>query len=110
LKFSTGTRTEDWAYHLGGDIYASVSKQYPQLDLRRFFRVDNKKSTPLPTRKGITLRAYQLDKLISLESNLEAHYPPLKDYVPCFMRPDHDSESLYMKCIECCPALNEDSA
>jgi hypothetical protein len=103
-EFAAKKRVEKWSYHLGGDIYASINKDYLHLDLRRFFRVPNNAS-PLPTRKGITLRPYQVNKLLDLESAIEKHSPQLKTFIPCFMKADHDSETIFFECKECCPGL-----
>ena len=92
-----------WMYHLGGHIYATVSKGYSHLDVRKYYIPDDGGSV-LPGVKGVTLRIFQVKKLIEWCSVIEDLFPDIKEYVPCFDQPDHCSQENYFACTECCPS------
>lgn len=67
---------------VGGNIYITISKQYPSVDVRQFWK-HHSKNEVLPTRCGVPLRIPQYEAIKkSLEQLLEI-YPTLEDAQPC---------------------------
>ena len=93
---------DDVRYHLGGNVFASVSRDYPDcVDLRQWFvPQDTVKLTP--TRRGINLKYYEWKELKASRKGVEEEHPEVKQMVPCFLEDDHNGQTL-LDCPECTP-------
>ena len=87
--------------HLGGNVYLSVSKKFPFVDLRKFF-YPNDQITPYATRRGIALRAKEWSKLSKLIPHID-RILKMDSFIPCFLSDHHQNQMGALACSECNP-------
>jgi hypothetical protein len=92
----------DYYQHIGGRYYASVSKEYRCVNIRRYFMPPNA-TKEIPTRSGIALRLAEWDCLLLKIRELQERLPELKLAKPCYSNTDHANQEGYLACIECNP-------
>ncbi|KAJ8300698.1 hypothetical protein KUTeg_022217 [Tegillarca granosa] len=90
FKIELGGGDAQFASHLGGNVYISVSKDYPFVNIRQFWK-PKKCDDVKPTRKGDTSEV--LPDFIS----------EFKDRLPCWMGDDHLNQLGFIYCTECNP-------
>lgn len=78
--------------HIGGNVFVSISKQWPHVDVRQFW-LPKYSADVCPTRTGISLKFYQFYKL------KEASISVPDDVEVCFHQNLMDS----IQCQECNP-------
>jgi len=76
--------------HSGGNVYVSVSKQYLVINVRHFWKPKDSKIVQA-TRKGVTLKFDQFEKLKSAVEIMPDFIPELKHCLPCWMGSDHQN-------------------
>ena len=96
-------KTEDISLkqHLGGNVYLSVSKKFPFVDLRKFFYPKDQ-ITPYATRRGIALRAKEWSKLSKLIPHID-RILKMDSFIPCFLSDHHQNQMGALACSECNP-------
>ena len=92
-KEERGELTEETSLHLGGGQYASVKPGYRHIDLRQFWIPDESSGELRPTRKGVTLKRAEWDKLLAVISEINASIPELATVETCLERDDHQNQS-----------------
>ena len=93
----------DLKEHIGGNVYAQVSKNFPnRVDLRQYFLPDGMVE-PIPTKRGISLVYDEWEDMIACREDLQNICPQLKDLTPCFMNEDHQAQLGMLRCPECNP-------
>jgi len=92
----------DYKEHLGGNVYVSVSKQYPFVNIRHFWKPKDSDDVQ-PTRKGVVLKFEQFDNLKSAVQILPDFIPELRHCEPCWMGSDHQNQLGAIYCSECNP-------
>ena len=98
-------KSEDISFrrHLGGNVYLSVSKKFPFVDLRKFFYPkDQLQITPYATRRGIALRAKEWSKLSKLIPHID-RILKMDSFIPCFLSDHHQAQMGALTCSECNP-------
>ena len=90
--------------HLGGNVFATVSKDFPfRVDIRQFW-IPKGEVTPKATRKGVSLTFQEWKGVVESVKELEEDFPLLKEVVPCLLSEDHQNQEGMLKCAECTPA------
>jgi len=92
----------EYREHLGGNVYVSVSKQYPIVNIRHFWKPKDSDEIQ-PTRKGVTLKFEQYEKLKDVVQVMSDFIPELKHCLPCWMGSDHQNQLGANYCSECNP-------
>ena len=93
---------EDLQYHMGSNIFCTVKKDSPCVDIRQYWRPPNQKEL-VPTKKGLCLRPVEYRTLKSRVSELHKVIPELQTLVPCFLREDHMNQLGMLQCSNCNP-------
>lgn len=88
--------------HLGGGVYVTVTKGYPCVNIRKYFRPEGAKSE-VPTRFGIAIRLSEWSKVSENASKMAEHFPQIANAMPCDMQFSHMNMLDYMDCKECNP-------
>lgn len=89
--------------HLGGNVFVTVSKDFPfRVDIRQFY-IPPGESVPKPTRRGISLFVTEWRDLISCCRDLENKFPEMEEAQPCYMQDDHQNQEGMLRCAECNP-------
>ena len=113
LDVVEGKQTSTISVHLKGNIYVTIdpSMSVPLFDIRKFFRplVDengqNYGTPPLTaTKKGVSLRLTELQKLDTLLHLLPSLLPEFKDFIPCHAY--HITNEDRQNCQECTPPMH----
>ena len=92
----------EYSKHIGGRYYASITRKYKCVNLRRFFLPPNS-TKELPTLSGIALRMIEWDSLLDKIPLLQDAVPELKTARPCFYSEDHANQLGFNTCVECNP-------
>ncbi len=90
----------NFRFHLGGNVYVSVSNGYSCVDVRQFWIPPNEDELTA-TRKGIALKLFEWERFKSAAKAVDAFVPELISYDPCFLQLDHSTEE--GTCKECNP-------
>ena len=97
---------KDFKTHLGGNVYAeafpATERNRPSVDIRQWFLPENGNGLKA-TFRGVRLGLQQWDQLKAMEDKVTAHFPELKDFVPCYDRGDHYNQLGFLSCAECTP-------
>ena len=88
--------------HLGGRYYASISKDFRCVNIRRYFLPPNT-TKERPTRSGIALRLDEWDSLLLKIDQLHEQLPELKNAMPCYSSLDHSNQLGFVSCTQCNP-------
>ena len=96
----TSTPKIDDEFHIGGNVYVTVNTQYRTVDIRQFFMLNGKLQA---TRKGITLRMGEWNRLRNFMEKAEEYIPSLSQVTPCYLEDDHNNQMGMYACPECCP-------
>ena len=91
---------EDDEFHIGGNVYVTVNTLYRTVDIRQFFMLDGKLQA---TKKGITLRMGEWNKLRSFMEKAEEYIPSLSQVIPCYLENSHNNQIGMYECAECFP-------
>ena len=78
-------KNEASTWHLGANVYVTVRKDNPCVDIRLYWRPPNQKEA-VPTRRGLCLRPVEYDYLKEHIVEITTHLPELTSVVPCYMR------------------------
>lgn len=93
-------------YHLGGNVYASVTSPYVGVSIRKWFMAggdgDDKSKELLPGR-GIFLKHREWMTLCDADDLITEFIPRIKDTVRCGDRMDHMNQLGWINCVECNP-------
>lgn len=90
----------DYKQHVGGAYYVSISKDFPCVNIRRFFRPSNS-IEERPSRSGIALRLDKWPSLLTAITNLHKRIPQLKSARPCYL--EHENQLSFYVCAICNP-------
>ena len=94
---------KNWKSHLGGNVYASTSTEFPKrVDIRQWFIPDGY-SELVPTKRGINLNNREWNQLKEAAQDLQENVSELKELIPCFKQESHNSQLVMLQCKECSP-------
>lgn len=82
--------------HIGGNVYVSISNEWPMVDIRQFWLPPNGADVS-PTRKGVNLKFYQYEKLKDAKISVP------EDVEICYAQSDHQNQLGAINCLECNP-------
>jgi hypothetical protein len=85
-------------WHIGGDVFVSLSSDYLTFDVRHFWKPDD-----APTKKGVTLNRNKLDRLRDALPEIHESIPELKDTELCMFSESHQNQLGMLSCPECTP-------
>lgn len=92
----------DYASHIGGNVYATVKASGICVDIRQHWLPPNQTEVR-PTKKGITLRPSEYNKLKDVACVIGDFVPELSSVVPCPYSSDHMNQLVFLRCSECNP-------
>ena len=92
----------EYATRLRGNVYSTVKASGICVDLRQHW-LPPIQTDVVPTKKGITLRSGEYDKLKDVASVICDFVPELNSAVPCSYRSDHMNQLGFLSCPECNP-------
>ena len=93
---------EEYKSHLGRNIFASVTKNNVCVDIRQHWLPPNQAEV-VPTKRGITLRPEEYEKLKDVACVIGDFVPELSSVVPCPYTSDHMNQLGFLRCPECNP-------
>lgn len=93
---------EDLHYHMGSNIFCSVQKDNPCVNIRQYWKPPNT-DILVPTKKGLCLRPVEYKTLKNCVAEIEKVVPELESLVPCFLREDHMNQLGMLRCPTCNP-------
>ena len=96
------SENEDGKFHVGANVFLSVKKDNPCVDLRQYWKPPNTDDKG-PTKKGLCMRPWEYEVLKSLLSEIESLIPELENVVPCYIMDDHQNQLGMLKCRYCNP-------
>lgn len=91
-----------YSSHIGGNVYASVKADNVCVDIGQHWLPPNQTEV-VPSKKGITLRPAEYEKLKDVSSVIGDFLPDLNSIVPCPYQSDHMNQLGFLKCPECNP-------
>lgn len=89
-------------WHLGGGVYASITPDYPTVNIRHFWQPDDA-TEPVPTKRGIILNNFRFGKLQKAMEEIKDCVPEMNDVTPCMYSDDHMNQEGMLRCRECNP-------
>ena len=96
-------KNTDLKQHIGGNVYAQVSRNFPlRVDLRHWFLPEGH-SEVIPTKKGINMNYAEWKGVIANVKELESDIPLVAETIPCFLQEDHNAQLGVLRCPECSP-------
>ena len=93
---------QEYASHLGGNVYASVQANNVCVNIRQFWLPENQTEIA-PIKTGICLRPEEYCKLKDAAYRVGECVPELLSVVPCPYRSDHMNQLGFLSCPECNP-------
>ena len=81
-------------------MYASVKADNVCVDIGQHWLPPNQTEV-VPSKKGITLRPAEYEKLKDVSSVIGDFLPELNSIVPCPYQSDHMNQLGFLKCTEC---------
>ena len=97
-----GSQDFDYKIHIGGGIYCSVRAGFYCVNIRKYF-IPVKKHTPIPTKRGISLRINEWKNLKSNIDIISKSCDELRNARPCYeCESTHNKNGLF-GCNECYP-------
>ena len=90
----------DYSLHLGGNVYCTVKKSNPCVDIRQYWKPEE---NVVPRKKRLCLRPGEYRRLKEVIPNIGAAVPELGSVVPCQFQSDHANQLGYLGCSECNP-------
>ncbi|KAK3085487.1 hypothetical protein FSP39_004116 [Pinctada imbricata] len=95
-------KNQEFSWHLGANVFVSVRKDNPCIDVRLNWRPPQGKEV-VPTKVGLCLRPDEYECLKDNITDIKGHLPELITVVPCYMRDDHQNQIGMLKCRNCNP-------
>jgi hypothetical protein len=96
------SKNEDDKFHVGANVFLSVRKDNPCVDLRQYWKPPNADDKG-PTKKGLCMRPSEYATLKSILSDIETLIPELENVVPCYLQDDHQNQLGMLGCRYCNP-------
>ncbi|XP_061190802.1 uncharacterized protein LOC133198880 [Saccostrea echinata] len=93
---------EEMKCHIGGGVYVSITPGYGTVDIRHFWKPDDALE-PVPTRRGVTLNKYKLNRLLQALEEVQQSVPELNDTELCAFTESHQNQVGMLNCPECTP-------
>lgn len=97
-----GGKDVSYKWHIGGNVYVTVCKNFPTVDIRHFWD-PRRDGNVVATRKGVSLRYRQYEQLKACIELLTQSLPELEGITPCYMQNDHSNQMGFLRCAECNP-------
>lgn len=91
--------TEEEKIHLGGGLYVTISRKFPTVDLRHFWKPEDS-NIPVPTKRGVALIQQMWKHLCEVMELIRDFVPELDHELICF--DTHRNQNEQMACNECC--------
>ena len=98
-RVKEGAKDIDEKWHLGSNMFVTISSPYSCVNIRQWFKKDVDGDL-LPGR-GISLNAAQWNEFLLADARLDAIVPDLKTVTVCPL--DHQNQEGYLICSECNP-------
>ncbi len=102
VKQLNGTEEVNYCQHIGRNVYVTVCTRWPNVDIRQWWKPEENGEL-VPTKKGISLRLDEWEKLTKLAGTLHKVVPELSYAIPCNMRGDHQNQQGMLACSHCNP-------
>ncbi|KAK3105756.1 hypothetical protein FSP39_004950 [Pinctada imbricata] len=99
--FPTKKRSEQ-TWYLGGGVYASITPEYPTVNIRHFWQPDDA-TEPMPTKRGMILNNFRFGKLQKAMGEIKDCVPEMNDVTPCMYSYDHMNQEGMLRCRQCNP-------
>jgi hypothetical protein len=96
------SQNEELKCHLGYNVFVSVQKDNPCVDIRRYWKPPNHDES-VPTKKGLCLRPEEYKNLKSRWQDIENSLPELETFVLCYDRDNHLNQIGMLRCTACNP-------
>ena len=94
------TKNQEYKYHLGNDVYVTVTQNNPCVDIRQFWKPH---SDLVPTRKGLCLRPSEYEAFKTAVPDIDKQVPEMEYTTPCYMQEDHANQEGFLRCKTCNP-------
>ncbi len=92
----------DYKHHIGSNVFVTVKTGWPNVDIRSWWLPEDANDI-VPTKRGISLRASEWEKLNQIAESLHKVVPELAYAIPCSMRGDHQNQQGMLACSHCNP-------
>ncbi len=102
LSQLNGSEEVNYSQHIGSNVYVTVATQWPNVDIRQWWLPEGNEEV-VPTKKGLSLRPVEWEKLVKLAETLHKVVPELAYAIPCIMRGDHQNQQGMLACSHCNP-------
>jgi len=100
-KAKEGEET-DRTWHLGNNWFVTVNSDFPGVDFRRFYLPED--ATEIrATKRGVFVPFQRFERLAGVVDVIPMFVSEVSDFVPCFMRDDHQNQAGQLACKECNP-------
>ncbi|KAK3108066.1 hypothetical protein FSP39_000533 [Pinctada imbricata] len=93
---------EEQSWHLGGGVFAKIHPDYPNVNIRHFWKPENS-AGPVPTKKGVILNRFRYNNLLEGMKKIQEVVPELMNIEPCPYSDDHQNQQGMLDCKECTP-------
>jgi hypothetical protein len=100
--YKSDTKEFDYKVHLGGGIYCSVRTGCFAINIRKYF-LPTDQLTPIPTRKGISIRPTEWKKMVQHFESIKKLSSELMNAMPCGFSDSHNNQESAFMCVECYP-------
>lgn len=95
-------KNEDLKWHLGMNVYASVQKDNPCVDIRQYWKRPQLDES-VPTKKGLCFRPQEFDIFLKHWEEIIKAMPELEKFVACYDPSDHFNQLGMLSCQACNP-------
>lgn len=90
-------KNEDLKWHLGMNVYASVQKDNPCVDIRQYWKRPQLDES-VPTKKGLCFRPQEFDIFLKHWEEIIKAMPELEKFVACYDQSDHFNQLGMLSC------------
>ncbi|CAC5362330.1 CASP2 [Mytilus coruscus] len=96
------TGVPEMTFHLGRDVYVSVNKTYPTVDVRQRWKIPDSNQI-VSTKEGISLTYEKWEALKGTFPEVRESVPELETTTPCILSEDHQNQEGMLRCLNCNP-------
>lgn len=97
------------SWHLGSNWFVTLDSRYPGVSIRKFYLPDGSDQLR-PTTKGTFLPFARFHQVACAIATLSLLVPEVADFIPCFMRDDHQNQRGALDCPHCNPNGHTDGS
>lgn len=95
-------QNEEKKFHLGFNVFVSLRKDNPCVDIRQYWKPPNHNDV-VPTRRGLCLRPVEYNHLKTSWEDILKNLPEMETFVLCYDRNDHLNQMGMLQCPACNP-------